>query len=316
MLDDDLIFQEIKSEDYKLLDQLNENLYGSFPILNASEKLNTDYAKNRNLGIVVKTNQGNLVASYLVFPILLNNNGDLIWVCQAGNSMVHPYYVGRNIIVKSGLILYDILVKNNYRAVFGIPSKSILRTRLKLLKWQKHSVIHSYNIFIPTIPIFLLSRKFSFIQNYHKRYVKFLADLLFKKGDYFDASDKYNISNNVIFVERSSEYWKYKLKNSDIYLLKSGKYNFVLKMSRELYLGDIDFKEGCPNILFKLKLFIFFVLSLNASFRFFCTKGSHIEQFFRYFSNPKESLNFCSRSFDQNISLENIKFTYFDFDTF
>ena len=312
---ENLKFNSINEIDYSGLNKLNTSLYGNYPDLKSELKLKTTYAPNQDLGIIVKNKEGSLISSYLVFPLLINYYGKPLWICQAGNTMLDHKYIGRNIIVDSALKLYDILIKMKYKAIIGIPSKSILRTRTKLLNWKKNSIILSYNFFIPTLPVFIFSRKFISIELFHKFYTKVLARIFFKRGDYFPSSDKF-LENNNIFIERSNKYWEYKLKNSDILLLKSGKTNFVIKISRELYLGDIDIRFGLPNVLFRLKFFLFLILSFNASCRFFCTDNSFLTTFFNKLKKPKSSLNFCSRSFDSNLDFKNFSYTYFDFDTF
>ncbi len=315
MKKENLTYNSINEIDYSGLNKLNTSLYGDYPVLKSELKLKTTYAPHQDLGIIVKNKKGLLISSYLVFPILINYYGEILWICQAGNTMLDHKYIGRNIIVDSALKLYNILIKMKYRAIIGIPSKSILRTRIKLLNWKKNSIILSYNFFIPTLPLFIFSRKFLSVELFHKFYTKVLARIFFSRGDYFPASDKC-LGNNNIFIERSNKYWEYKLKNSDILLLKSGKTNFVIKISRELYLGDIDVRFGLPTFFFKLKFILFLILSFNASFRFFCTENSFLTVFFNKLKKPKSTLNFCSRTFQKDLDLKNFKYTYFDFDTY
>lgn len=315
MMKSDFVISKIGVHDHRLIDNLNDKLYKGFPKLDSYSKLNTFYAPHKDLGVIAKSGDGVLVGTYLVYPVLVNLEGRLLWVCQSGNSMVDNAYLGQNLVYLLGMEVYSQLSALNYLAAYGIPSKSILRTRLKLLNWRQHCVINGYTIILPTIPLFLLARRFNSVDKWHKRYTKLLGKVFFESGDFFNSSDKF-AGDDRSYVERTVDYWQYKLQGTDVFLYKEGKTSFVLKFNQGIYLGDIDFSGGRPSFYFILKLCFFLILSFNVSIRTYCTEGSFLENFLKLFVKPKPGLSFCSRVFDEKLNISKFKFTYFDFDTF
>lgn len=309
-------FTQISNIDYPKIDELNRKIYGLYPELDSSYKLDSFYAKDKNLGILVKDNNNLLVCTYLVFPVLIVFNNHFFWVGQSGNTMLDEKYLGSNLVVSSGNIVYENLIKKEYYGIFGFPSKSILRTRTKGLGWTKASQINSYSFFLPTIPLFLFTRRFIFLKKLHREFIKLFINVFIKPGNNFESSNKYNFDASNSYVYRSEQFWEYKLLNKDNFLIKLHDINIVFKYDSHIYIGDIDVSRKKLSLLFFLKLFFFLIFTFNFSLKFYCSDNSTLDSYLKKYINPKKSLYYCFKNFTDKFDLSIVKFTYFDFDTF
>jgi hypothetical protein len=110
----DLVFTYISDLDYFKIDELNRKIYGIYPELNSAYKLDTFYAKDKNLGILVKDKHNLIICTYLVFPVLVIYKNQSFWVGQSGNTMLDEKYLGSNLVIKSGNLVYESLIEKKY----------------------------------------------------------------------------------------------------------------------------------------------------------------------------------------------------------
>jgi hypothetical protein len=301
---------KISFVDYLNIDKLINSTFNISS--NISSKLNTFYAKDRNLGIIAYNDDNLLCCTYLSYPIFVIINNEKIALAQSGDSITHPNYLGYNLITNCALKNYEILQNNNYKAVFGFPSKNIFRTRIKLLNWTKVYDMKSFNIFIPTIPIFNIY-KTTYIKDLHLRWVKFIIKIFYQNGVFFDSSNSYLRTG---YVDRSKEFWEYKLLKKNKFLIKINNVDIIFKLEDYLYIGDINIDKIKNRLLFKLNLLLFSILIFCPIIKTYASPGSNIEKLLKPISQINISLPFCIKKFDQSLNIQNLNFTYFDYDTF
>jgi hypothetical protein len=292
----------LKNEIYKTNDDYN----------NLKFKLNTNYDENTYLGTLIY-DKNKLICTYLTYSQIVSINGILFKALQAGDSMTDSNYLGQNLITHAGKETYKQAELFNFDAIFGFPLKNIIRTRLKCLNWKFGHNINSYNIFIPTLPIAYILIKIN-CKNIYFFYINFIINLFYKNGSLFQSSISAN--KNYDFIFRSSLYWKYKINNINKYVIKINNVNLILKFDKFLYIGDIDINAINNKFLFKIKLYLLAFLTFNVIIKTFCSPNTPLDNFLIKKFQSKLSLPFCYKNFTTKIDLKNLKFTYFDYDTF
>jgi hypothetical protein len=135
----------------------------------------------------------------------------------------------------------------------------------------------------------------------------------YPKGDIFESSILSNGQDGLI---RQIEVWDHKLGIQENFLIKINGKNIVLKFNGQICIGDI---EHCDenvffNIIFKLKVLSF--LTFNNYLKFYVSPYTFLDDNLMKIKKPKVGLPVGFRSFSKNLDLSNLKFTYFDFDTF
>ena len=278
---------------------------------NISDKINTYYSQFNNLGCVAYNNN-EIVCAYLSYPLEVCINNTKYLIGQSGDSITKSNYLGNNLITRCGLFNYDFLIKNNFVGVFGFPSQNILRTRLKLLNWKKSYDMICASLYVPTLPLFYFNR-FNFFHQLHKKWISFIIKLFYKKGDYFNSS---NNKEDNDFVIRSKKFWEYKLSNKDIFLIKISNVDVVLKFDKIIYIGDIDIDKIKNKHIFNFKLHLFLFITFNLIAKTYISPNSYLYKYLKPISKFKKSLSYCYLDFTSQITLKNINFTYFDYDTF
>jgi hypothetical protein len=243
---------------------------------------------------------------------LIEYDGEIILFSQSGNTMTHSEHTGRGLFFESAKLTFDYCKNEKIKGVFGFPSKSSFLTFKKGLNWKFYGFIQNYSIFVFTIPFGILFSRFSFLRKIYRLWVSFIL-FFYKKGKPFESSIKYAKQNGVL---RDLNFWKYKLQNEEIRLIQISGIDVVLKFNGSILVGDINFEKkfNFPLFLFKLKLLAFFSFSLYL--KFYTSKGTLLDFNLskKYLSKDGLPIGICS--FDHLKTFDNLKFNFFDFDTF
>jgi hypothetical protein len=275
-------------------------------------KLITDYDEQAFLGTLVY-DKNKLVCTYLTYSQTVSISGKLYKILQAGDSMTDIKYLGQNLIIDAGKETYKRAISLNYEGIFGFPLKNIERTRLKCLDWKRVNHMNSYNIYVPTIPFAFILLNLNLDKIYFI-YLNLIIKLFYKKGNNFQSSNSDEMKND--YIHRSDSFWNYKMNYFNKYLLKIDNVNIVIKFDKFLYIGDIETRAIKNSFIFRFKLFLFAFLTFNTILKTYCSPESPLDNFLKNISNSKKSLSFCYKNFNNKISLQYLKFTYFDYDTF
>jgi hypothetical protein len=196
--------------------------------------------------------------------------------------------------------------------VFGFPSKTSFPGFKKKLNWEFKENIHKYSFKVPILPFAFLRTKHTTFNFIYTIWLKFIL-IFYKKGFYFNSSI---VNFGQDGISRSDSFWQYKMNNTNNLLLKIYNTNIVLKLNGKIGIGDIDINinDNLRPILRSLKIFAF--LTFNSEVNFFVSPGTLIDLKLSKLKIHKIGLPIGYRNFNNNVTLKNLKFTYFDFDTF
>jgi hypothetical protein len=310
---DNYSFVRINRENINHLEPIFFNAFGiKFSLSDYIKKLDTFYAPISYVGYICYYKELLPCSYYGLYPIYSRIQGKKVLISQSGDTMTHSNHIGRGLFYESAAITYDFCLNNGIYGVFGFPSKSSYPGFKKKLNWNFSENINNYTFIIPTFPIAYFFRKIKFLNFFYNYWLKFVL-LFFEKGDFFNGSI---LASNQDGIIRDKSLWEYKLLKSENKLIKINKTNIVLKFNGRIGVGDIDFcsESELSSILFKLKILAFFTFSAQISF--FVSPNTFLDNFLGKCSVPNKGLPIGFRSFSKEVILDNLKFTYFDFDTF
>jgi hypothetical protein len=129
----------------------------------------------------------------------------------------------------------------------------------------------------------------------------------------FEGSIRNNSQDGIV---RDQLFWDYKMLKNENKLFKINKINLVAKFNGRLGIGDIDIKNNSDinTIILKLKILAF--LTFNPQIIFFVSPNTLLDIKLSKITKPQIGLPIGYRNFDNRFNLINMKYTYFDFDTF
>ncbi len=295
------------------LKTLYMNTYGRKINLNELErKYKLPHWRDEFVGYLSYFSESEPASYYGVFPTRIYNDRELIWSSQSGDTMTNPDHSGNGLFVKGALKTYDLALQKGITSVYGFPSKASQRG------FEKLGWIYSYNlrrirIKILTFPLIFLSRKSGFISTLHASWFRLICSLL-PKGTEFSGHIR---EAGFDGVDRDAEFWKYKLSNRNIKLLKFNEISFILKFQDgKLIIGDIDaYKKRIPYF-FYIKLYVISMISFVSLLDYYSSPDDELMNKLKVYGEEAEALPFGWLSFKNNVNLSNMKFTAFDFDTY
>ena len=277
-----------------------------------SIKFNTKEFGTDYLGFITYFEENFPVSYYGVFPLRASINKSSCLIAQSGDTMTHSDHLGRGLFIKGAQLTYQLCSQNKISGVFGFPSKSSYSTFKKKLQWEFIDKIQNYSFFIPTLPLSLLFSKHKNASKIYHFWIRFIL-LFYEKGNIFNN----NLANTEHdYIYHDEIFWNYKLKNNKNYLIKINNVDIVIKIDGKLSIGDMS-DYNTPHlrkILTKLKLLSF--LTFNFKMNFYSSRGTLADIKFSNIAKSVEGLPIGYLNLNEDTSLQNLKFTYFDFDTF
>lgn len=306
-------FVRISKVNISHLEPIFVNAFGiKFDLAYYEKKLDTFYAPISYIGYICYYNESSPCSYYGLYPIFSRIKGEKVLISQSGDTMTHSNHIGRGLFYESAAMTYDFCLNNGIHGVFGFPSKSSYPGFKKKLNWMFNEHINNYTFFIPTFPIAYFFTKIKFLNCLYNYWLKFVL-LFFEKGEFFNGSI---LDNNQDGIIRDNSLWNYKLLKGENKLIKINKTNLVLKFNGRIGVGDIDIcsEQELSSILFKLKVLAF--LTFNPQVSFFVSPKTFLDNFLCKCTVPVKGLPIGFKSFSKELILDNLKFTYFDFDTF
>lgn len=305
--------QRISIDNFKDLAPIYKSAY-SLNVMdpNIENKFDTQFAGNRYVGFFSYSEKNEPAGYYGVFPTDLHIGGKVIKSAQSGNTMVHKEHQGKGLFVTLAKATYELCEDIGIKIVFGFPSASSYPGFVKKLSWQHHENINKYNILVPTIPLSEFVQRVPFFKGIFSLWISFILNF-YKKGNFFEGSIQAEKQDGVF---RNQAYWDYKLKNDNIKILQFSNTNVVVKFEGKLGIGDIDFENtrDFKQIISSIKRFCFFAGINRISF--YTSPNTRIDTELAKHYTANEGLPVAYVCFDEKIDAKNIKFSYFDFDTF
>lgn len=306
-------FKQISDESIEDLIPIFRNAFGYYiSTKQLFEKLNTFYTPIKNIGFIGYFNDNFPCSYYGVYPVYAFINEKKTLIAQSGDTMTHGEHIGRGLFISSAELTYQLCEKNEVGGVFGFPSKSSYPGFKKKLNWKFNENINNYTFNIPTFPIAYFFLRNRYLKNIYNCWLNFLFYFI-DKGEKFDGSIRNNFQDGIV---RDHQFWDYKMQKNENKLFKINNTNLVVKFNGRIGIGDIDInnKSDLRSIIFKLKILA--ILSFNPQIIFFVSPNTILDYKLSKITNPHIGLPIGYKDFNNNFSLINMKYTYFDFDTF
>lgn len=275
-------------------------------------KLDTFYSPVSYLGIITYYDTTTACSYYGVYPVFAIINGTKYLISQSGDTMTHSDHVGKGLFYDSANLTYELCKQFNVQGVFGFPSKPSYPGFKKKLNWKFNEKIKKYSFFIPVIPFAYLASKNSFFRKIYNIWIKVLLSF-FKAGSCFPGSI---VSNRNDGIYRDENYWKYKMRCNDIFIINICNSNVVIKFNGSLSIGDIELDDNTDlkKIIRRLKILAFF--SFNTRIVTYLSPNTLIDRKFSEINTHEDGLPIGFLNFSNDVDLAELKFSYFDFDTF
>ena len=277
-----------------------------------SNKQNTDFSGQKDVGFIAYSEKNDPAGYYAVFPLKVKINSKIILASQSGDTMVHKSHQRKGLFTILAEHTYNLCEQIGINGVFGFPSSSSYPGFINKLKWIHKENILKYQFLIYTLPLSELSNRYNLFLPIYKYWFNLLKSL-FKAGDYFEGSVTSEGQNGVF---RDEDYWKYKMKNKNISVIKISNSDIIIKLEGKLGIGDVNYLnfKQLKNLIFKLKLFCFFA-GINRLV-FYVSPKTKLDFDLSKLITPQTGLPISFREFKENLDFESLKFVYFDMDTF
>jgi hypothetical protein len=264
------------------------------------------------IGYISYTVENEPASYYGVLPTQIIIGGRVLWSSQSGDTMTSPGHVGKGLFLVGAKNTYELAEKKGITSVFGFPSEASQRGFEKL-GWSYSYLMRRIRFKIWTIPIIFLSRKFNLVNKLHGFWFRFICSFL-PKGEEFSG---HILDFGYDGVLRDADMWKYKLKNRNIKLIKINGLSCSLKFDGgKLIIGDIDIRNKSISHFFYIQIYIISLLSFSSIVDYYSSPDDELLNMLKIYGEEAEVLPYGWISFAQTLSLKNMRFSSFDFDTY
>lgn len=309
----DYEFRQIRRETLPDLTGIFASAFGhSLPMDVIEAKHSTEFTGLRDLGFTAYTPEGQAAAFYGIFPLRLRIGGRSHLASQSGDTMVRKEHEGRRLFVRLAKATYADAAEKGVKAVYGFPLATSYHGLVRSLGWTHHGNFRRYQFFAPTLPVSDLLWRYPFARRILRGWQNLLLKL-FPRGRYFPGK---LMESGQDCVDRSEDFWRYKFGVSDVKVLRIKGVNVIVKLEGCLGIGDVDTNDPrlLKAILRRLRLFCFF--AGIARMRTYVSPGSPLDQALETFATPSEALAICYLDLSDDVSARNVRYCYFDMDTF
>jgi len=211
------------------------------------------------------------VACYVVFPCLMECNGQEILAAQSGDTMTHQSHRRKGLFVLLAKKTFELARQEGIKFLFGFPNDSSYQGFTKNLSWTHEDNMRLYRIKINTLPLAKLALKSSLFEPLYRFYLKGVLRSYKLTQGAFPFSTALQGS---IHIKYSADYTEYK-KYGGSFIFKVGGYTIWAKINGVLMIGNIEQKEGNDvlKMVKELKRLAFITGCTQITFSF--TKGTY-----------------------------------------
>lgn len=309
-------FVRINDNNYNFTQALyKESLGLNFKISDIMRKYDTAIFGHKNIGYFAVDNDHQPAAFYGVFPIVLSVDSKDIIVAQSGDTMTAPAHRGKGLFVTLAQKTYQLAEEEGIQLVFGFPNENSYPGFQKKLNWQFYDSMYKFSILNSALPACEFSSKYS---NFAPMYQKYCSYRLKKYSISLNEDNikPFSVYNSVGFIKKDLNFFKYKLLNSDVSLIRINDYSMLIKSKVHLTVGDVGFFEkdmtaGFLNSLKKLAR----ILGCRTT-NIIINKKHWLYEYLVSYIEPTKSLPIGFYVINKNIPLNEISFSQADYDTF
>ena len=265
-----------------------------------------------NIGYIIYYSDNLPVAYYGVYPVFASIGKKKVLTGQSGDTMTIPAHTGLGLFISSAQLTHQLCRQYDIKGVFGFPSPPSFRTFKKKLDWKFNEYIIKYTIKVPAIPAAYFAEKIKFLRIPYLWWVRMVL-LFYRKSDFFEGSV---ISNGQDGILRNRAFWNYKMRSYDIFAIRTGGTEVIIKTNGTLSIGDanINNETDLRPLLRSLKILAF--LTFNVHIVFCISEGTLLDKRLGKVKRGTPVLPVGYLNLSEEYDLSSLKFTYFDFDTF
>lgn len=309
-------YSRISDNSYAELQQMQKACYGnSHTIAEFQNKYDTSVFGLKNIGFIAKDENGNNTAYYGVFPITINYGSKSYLAAQSGDTMTLPEHRKRGLFVALAKETYRLAYDNGVKLVFGFPNQNSFPGFKNKLDWEFNGYMQKFTISTNTIPLCELSYKMKVLRKWfnwilQKRIRKYTIDPSIENIRNFNQADTKGL------VQKDERFFSYKLRNENVFLIKTNGFTMLVKVSNHLHVGEIgrfDISET-NSLLATIK---------KLSKELHCKKAIIAISQNHWLYNPLKAQMSCEQSlpigfytYDNAFETSDIQFCLADYDTF
>ncbi|MFD1062577.1 GNAT family N-acetyltransferase [Winogradskyella litorisediminis] len=275
------------------------------------KKYDTSAFGHYTIGYIAYSVEDNLPAAYYgVFPCEFTYNNKVYLAAQSGDTMTHPNHRKKGLFVNLAKQTYDRAKELGIEFVFGFPGEASYYGFVKKLEWQHKEDICKFSFLAPCLPYSLI-QKIIKPQNY-LAWCNFILKPF--KSKTYPYSNKGNENPHLL---RNDDYYKYKDKNGNYNIKFLGLNVWFQVKGYNFIVADVLSKSSTKpsKIIFKLRVLAFYLGIPRVLFH--VSNNSALNKILnqRFTSEKGLAIGYIDL-LNTTLPLEQLNFTYSDFDTF
>jgi hypothetical protein len=211
------------------------------------DKYDTSFFGLRNIGFLAIHESNDLAAYYGVFPMRMTIDGKDYLVAQSGDTMTAPEHQKKGLFTDLAKLTYKLAEEKGIQMIFGFPNKNSLPGFQKKLDWKFFGCMQNFIIKNNTVPLCEFSAKY---KTFSPLYLNYCNSRL-RKYKIAPIDENIRIFNEGMsrgYIKKDADFFKYKLKNKNNFLIKINDFTILIKTSPHLYIGAVgNFKKERTN---------------------------------------------------------------------
>jgi len=278
------------------------------------QKYDTRIFGAENLGYLAYKHGDKVAAAYYgVFPMRMLIDGQEVLAAQSGDTMTHPDHRGKGLFIALARKTYTLAADEGIKFVFGFPNGNSYPGFVKKLAWQHPYNMVGINLFVPTLPVNLLAKRLPALARLQRKWLFVLLGVFFAKTNELPKVCSSVTGSGVSGVVRDRAFWDYKRETCDIY--QTGKTIIFVKYDGDIGIGDVVTPTGeIGSAISRLRLVA--ALAGVARIKTYCSPNSYLARELGKRGYTRDSLAYGYVAFADGQPLDQLEFTYADYDTF
>jgi hypothetical protein len=276
-----------------------------------SRKYNSAFTKVEYIGFIAYSIDRIAVGYYGVLPCFIEFKNQIVLAAQSADTMTHPEYRFKGLFVELSNLTFQLCRDNGIQLLFGFPNQNSLPGAINKLGWKMTEQMDCFETSSGTFEWQRIVNKFPVLKksfnNYQQKKLK--KYLIHQRG----------ISNSSVLdgfagIYRDTNYCNYKTY-AQSHVIGLGGCLLWIKIGGELLIGDILLGSGdFDDMMDHLKKL---ARKLGISrLQFHSSPGTALHKLFSEQFMPIPSFPVLFQCFDDELPIEQIKFTSADIDTF
>jgi hypothetical protein len=279
------------------------------------KKYDTENFGAKNIGYFAIDSKNEYSAYYGVFPITLTYKDKDYLVAQSGDTMTSPAHQKKGLFTKLALETYNLSKQIGVQMIFGFPNENSVHGFRTKLNWVFNDEMQQFKLKGSNLPICEISSKNLTLNSIYQKIVKakikkYKIDL---KNEHIAT---FSTKTTLGFIKKDLNFFDYKLSNLENHLIQINGFNMLIKANGHLKIGAVGYFN-------ELKLDDFNKTIRELASKLFCkkiiltmSKNHWLYEYLIKDNYAEKSLPIGFLEINQYINIQEIEFTFADYDTF